>query len=314
MKKKNGKQNKICDYDMIYELYGIKRSQYDKNELKRLTQYISRNFRKYLKDINCEKLTWNDLSQQRIDYFVCTVIKDYMMEEAKAKSSGSVAKKNIEEYLLNNIAQAEKNIEDKNDTIDNLRKRDYFDENSRNEKKEEAYKQFCKNWEKLTFQPVPSYKTFLKNPNLSIHDYLMAEKFTPLDYDIEVYRQKMNEIVLNIVVEILSKLVDLKIDYDTIQESLEYILSQRNDECSELMEMYQFEPFEYSREEYVNNVIKGREQEYSEEDIENLKQDYDNLQNRMLESFYHMERLRNLEKLYKVNEKKINNFKRSTIK
>ena len=35
------------------------------------------------------------------------------------------------------------------------------------------------------------------------------------------------------------------------------ILSQRNDECSELMEMYQFEPFEYSREEYVNNVIKG---------------------------------------------------------
>ena len=23
---------------------------------------------------------------------------------------------------------------------------------------------------------------------------------------------------------------------------------------------YQFEPFEYSREEYVNNVIKGREQ------------------------------------------------------
>lgn len=257
MKKKNGKQNKICDYDMIYELYGIKRSQYDKNELRRLTQYISRNFRKYLKDINCEKLTWNDLSQQRIDY---------------------------------------------------------FDENSRNEKKEEAYKQFCKNWEKLTFQPVPSYKTFLKNPNLSIHDYLMAEKFTPLDYDIEVYRQKMNEIVLNIVVEILSKLIDLKIDYDTIQESLEYILSQRNDECSELMEMYQFEPFEYSREEYVNNVIKGREQDYSEEDIENLKQDYDNLKNRMLESFYHMERLRNIEKLYKVNEKKINNFKRSTIK
>lgn len=37
MKKKNGKQNKICDYDMIYELYGIKRSQYDKNELRRLT-------------------------------------------------------------------------------------------------------------------------------------------------------------------------------------------------------------------------------------------------------------------------------------
>ena len=61
-------------------------------------------------------------------------------------------------------------------------------------------------------------------------------------------------------------------------------------------------------------MIKGREQEYSEEDIENLKQDYDNLKNRMLESFYHMERLRNLEKLYKVNEKKINNFKRSTIK
>ena len=61
-------------------------------------------------------------------------------------------------------------------------------------------------------------------------------------------------------------------------------------------------------------MIKGREQEYSEEDIENLKQDYDNLQNRMLESFYHMERLRNIEKLYKVNEKKINNFKRSTIK
>lgn len=175
---------------MIYELYGIKRSQYDKNELRRLTQYISRNFRKYLKDINCEKLTWNDLSQQRIDYFVCTVIRDYMMKEAKTKSSGSVAKKNIEEYLLNNIAQAEKNIEDKNDTIDILRKRDYFDENSRNEKKEEAYKQFCKNWEKLTFQPVPSYKTFLKNPNLSIHDYLMAEKFTPLDYDIEIYRQR----------------------------------------------------------------------------------------------------------------------------
>ena len=215
--------------------------------------------------------------------------------------------------ILRSLMEA-KNIEDKNDTIDILRKRDYFDENSRNEKKEEAYKQFCKNWEKLTFQPVPSYKTFLKNPNLSIHDYLMAEKFTPLDYDIEIYRQKMNEIVLNIVVEILSKLVDLKIDYDIIQESLEYILSQRNDECSELMETYQFEPFEYSREEYVNNVIKGREQEYSEEDIENLKQDYDNLQNRMLESFYHMERLRNIEKLYKVNEKKINNFKRSTTK
>ncbi len=63
--------------------------------------------------------------------------------------------------------------------------------------------------------------------------------------------------------------------------------------------------FEYGREEYVNNVIKGREQDYSEEDIENLKQDYDNLKNRMLESFYHMERLRNIEKLYKVNEKKL---------
>ena len=34
----------------------------------------------------------------------------------------------------------------------------------------------------------------------------------------------------------------------------------------------------------------------------------------MLESFYHMERLRNIEKLYKVNEKKINNFERFTIK
>ena len=31
------------------------------------THLISRNFRKYLKDINCERLTWNDLSQQRID-------------------------------------------------------------------------------------------------------------------------------------------------------------------------------------------------------------------------------------------------------
>lgn len=291
------------DYDTIFELYGIMRSSYSDSEMRALRLTITRRFKKYLEKRNCQHLKWEDLSQQDKDYFICFEIDDYMIERAKSKLSPDRIKKNIKEYMFNNIAQGEKYIEGKNNKIDVLHKKDYFDENSSDKKKKEAYKQFCDDWRKLTFQPVPSYKTFLKNPDLSIYDYLMSMKFGDLGYDVETYRQEMNETILNIVVDVLSKSLGLKIDYDSIQESIESTLSHSDDDILELMQTFEFEPFTFSKDEYINNVIKGREGEYSEEDIEDLKQQYEGVKKRLMEYFYHMNRLRDLKNFYTVNEK-----------
>lgn len=102
---------------------------------------------------------------------------------------------------------------------------------------------------KLLSHIVSNYR-FLKYPHLSIYDYMEPIRYFEPQYEIDLYAQDVSKTALNIV-EVLEKLLNLEMDYNIPQGSVEKHL--------EVQKSREIKFHELLWQEHIDTVIKRRE-------------------------------------------------------
>lgn len=289
-----GRNDAKMDYDTIFDLYGINRKLFTKNDDRWIRQALTRWLSDYLKSLGYpENLRLYDLKQSEQDYFICIEIKDKLKKATTNRYSDDKIQKKLDERLKGSMVYGEQYLKERNSVIENVKKRDYVKDNATDKQKEQAYQEFCETWRYFFHTQPPTYKSFLGHPNLSVYDYMKSKEFG-LDVS-----DRVNEIVIKIILEVLNKKLGLEIDVSEIEDCI--IKSCQNYYDGEFdVSFYEDEIFPETFEKFWNEQIDGEMSEYSEEEIMSIKENYEKMRTFLVKAYGYQSTLNKLRNFYTV--------------
>ncbi len=243
----------IVDSKTIDKIYEIPKGDY-----RNMRKNIREKFASYLKEKGKpKKFPWNSLSKIEQDYFICYQIYDSMMKNYIDHSKKDRIDNNIKEYLSNSLLKADELIKGRNETVSNIYE-EYCKATDSESKKKKGYEQLCKDlqaYDKLI--PLPSYESYAENP-LRAYDYVCEHYYQPISnradnepvYDRDLDAPQVNSepvfmippdtppmddtppatqpsvppdvisVIRRIILQVLEEAIDLKINYELINECL----------------------------------------------------------------------------------------------
>lgn len=216
-------RKKNMDYELIYELYGLEKRAKSKSEDKKFHRILNYHFDKYKKKIGRPDAIWDSLTKEEQAEFICNEIQQPLFKQIDEITQEHVIE-NLQEKYPELYPEANERIKEHNKEVERLFKK-YFAKNDTVNKKQKAYEQFCKDMS--IYAPkmrLPSYEEFVKHP-LSPYDYVQSyreEVCSQPPTEKTVSRLDRIELLLEIALDILEKECSIKIDYDKIDECLEY--------------------------------------------------------------------------------------------
>ena len=290
---KRGKRGEKMDYDKIFELYNIRRTNLSENKLRARRNDLSRKLKKYLERKGLSGTSWFDLPGYLQDDFICYEIKDKMLKKLSPDEQKVITKK-LDNYVRNSLAQGARLRGNRNEAItESFYKRDYVKEGASDKEIDEAYQELCENWVAFhgdQLKPPTKYE-FQKNPNRSVYDYTMSNTD-----DSNELESDLHDIVLSILVKVLEEKVGLKIDYDGIKECLWELHRLDREKVGIDLSIFEFERFPETFEEYWKEVSQGSEENKLEK--EEAKQIYDKASKTIMKMSMVQQCLRTLSNFY----------------
>lgn len=292
-----GRYDSKMDYDKIYKLYGINKDTLSVNENRCIRQALTRCLRSYLKSRGYqETLRLYDLEQGEQDYFICFAIKQRLIEAYPYKLSMDTIEKNLNEYMKGSLVYGEQYLNERNSAIENVKKRYDTDKCVTEQQKKQAYQEFCGTWKSFLHTQPPAYQVFLKHPKISVYDCMKSKEFG-LDVS-----DRINEVVLKIILEVLEKKLGLEINVSAIEDCI--IESCQNFYDGEFdVSVYEDEVFPDTFEQFWNEQVDGDMNDYSEEEIKNIKEDYVKMRTFLVKAYSNQATLNRLGNFYKMNKR-----------
>lgn len=289
-----GRNDAKMDYETIYDLYGINKNRISKNEDRRIRKNLTSWLKMYLQTCGYSgKLSLYDLRKSEQDYFICYEIKDKMINTLPYAVSRNKIENKLKIYMRDILVEGERYLKERNSVIERIKKRDYVGLKDSEQKKKQAYQEFCETWKYFFHTQPPTFESFLKRPNLSVYDYMKSKEF---GIDVE---DKVDKITLNIVLEVLKEKLGLEIDFEAIENCIiEASLNRYDGEFD--VSFYDDEKFPLTFQEYWNEQIDGDKSKFSDEEIKAIEDDYNKLRTFFINQNKYHYMFTNLKQFYKT--------------
>lgn len=289
-----GRNDAKMDYETIYDLYGINKNRISKNEDRRIRKNLTSWLKMYLQTCGYSgKLSLYDLRKSEQDYFICYEIKDKMINTLPYAVSRNKIENKLKIYMRDILVEGERYLKERNSVIERIKKRDYVGLKDSEQKKKQAYQEFCETWKYFFHTQPPTFESFLKRPNLSVYDYMKSKEF---GIDVE---DKVDKITLNIVLEVLKEKLGLEIDFEAIENCIiEASLNRYDGEFD--VSFYDDEKFPLTFQEYWNEQIDGDKSKFSDEEIKAIEDDYNKLRTFFINQNKYHYMFTNLKHFYKT--------------
>lgn len=289
-----GRNDAKMDYETIYNLYGINKNKISKNEDRRIRKNLTSWLKIYLQTRRySEKLSLYDLRKSEQDYFICYEIKDKMIATLPYAVSRNKIENNLKEHMKDSLVEGERYLKERNSVIERIKKRYYVESNDSEQKKKQAYQEFCETWKYFFHTQPPTFESFLKCPDLSVYDYMKSKEF---GIDVE---DKVDKVTLNIVLEVLKLKLGLEIDFEAIENCIIEASLNRYDGDFDVS-FYDDEKFPLTFQEYWDEQIDGEKSQFSEDEIKAIEDDYNKLRTFFINQNKYHYMFTNLKQFYKT--------------
>lgn len=289
-----GRNDAKMDYETIYNLYGINKNKISKNEDRRIRKNLTSWLKIYLQTRRySEKLSLYDLRKSEQDYFICYEIKDKMIATLPYAVSRNKIENNLKEHMKDSLVEGERYLKERNSVIERIKKRDYVESNDSEQKKKQAYQEFCETWKYFFHTQPPTFESFLKRPDLSVYDYMKSKEF---GIDVE---DKVDKVTLNIVLEVLKLKLGLEIDFEAIENCIIEASLNRYDGDFDVF-FYDDEKFPLTFQEFWDEQIDGDKSRFSDEEIKAIEDDYNKLRTFFINQNKYHYMFTNLKQFYKT--------------
>ena len=289
-----GRNDAKMDYKTIYDLYGINKNRISKNEDRRIRKNLTSWLKMYLQTRHySEKLCLYDLRKSEQDYFICYEIKEKMITTLPHAVSRNKIENNLKEHMKDSLVEGERYLKERNSVIERIKKRDYVEPNDSEQKKKQAYQEFCETWKYFFHTQPPTFESFLKRPDLSVYDYMKSKEF---GIDVE---DKVDKVTLNIVLEVLKEKLGLEIDFEAIENCIIEASLNRYDGDFDVS-FYDDEKFPLTFQEYWDEQIHGDKSRFSDEEIKAIEDDYNKLRTFFINQNKYHYMFTNLKQFYKT--------------
>lgn len=291
-----GRNDAKMDYETIYNLYGINKNKISKNEDRRIRKNLTSWLKIYLQTRRySEKLSLYDLRKSEQDYFICYEIKEKMIATLPYAVSNNKIENNLKEYMRDSLVEGERYLKERNSVIERIKKRDYVGLKDSEQKKKQAYQEFCETWKYFFHTQPPTFESFLKRPSpkLSVYDYMKSKEF---GIDVE---DKVDKVTLNIVLEVLKETLGLEIDFEAIENCIIEASLNRYDGDFDVS-FYDDEKFPLTFQEYWDEQIDGDKSEFLDEEIKAVEDDYNKLRTFFINQNKYHYMFTNLKQFYKT--------------
>ena len=202
---------------------------------------------------------------------------------------------NLKEYMRDSLVEGERYLKERNSVIERIKKRDYVGLKDSEQKKKQAYQEFCETWKYFFHTQPPTFESFLKRPSpkLSVYDYMKSKEF---GIDVE---DKVDKVTLNIVLEVLKETLGLEIDFEAIENCIIEASLNRYDGDFDVS-FYDDEKFPLTFQEYWDEQIDGDKSEFSDEEIKAVEDDYNKLRTFFINQNKYHYMFTNLKQFYKT--------------
>lgn len=291
-----GRNDAKMDYETIYNLYGINKNKISKNEDRRIRKNLTSWLKIYLQTRRySEKLSLYDLRKSEQDYFICYEIKEKMITTLPYAVSRNKIENNLKEHMKDSLVEGERYLKERNSVIERIKKRYYVESNDSEQKKKQAYQEFCETWKYFFHTQPPTFESFLKRPSpkLSVYDYMKSKEF---GIDVE---DKVDKVTLNIVLEVLKETLGLEIDFEAIENCIIEASLNRYDGDFDVS-FYDDEKFPLTFQEYWDEQIDGEKSQFSEDEIKAIEDDYNKLRTFFINQNKYHYMFTNLKQFYKT--------------
>lgn len=289
-----GRNDAKMDYETIYNLYGINKNKISKNEDRRIRKNLTSWLKIYLQTRRySEKLSLYDLRKSEQDYFICYEIKEKMITKLPYAVSRNKIENNLKEHMKDSLVEGERYLKERNSVIERIKKRYYVESNDSEQKKKQAYQEFCETWKYFFHTQPPTFESFLKRPKLSVYDYMKSKEF---GIDVE---NKVDKVTLNIVLEVLKLKLGLEIDFEAIENCIIEASLNRYDGDFDVS-FYDDEKFPLTFQEYWDEQIDGEKSQFSEDEIKAIEDDYNKLRTFFINQNKYHYMFTNLKQFYKT--------------
>lgn len=289
-----GRNDAKMDYETIYNLYGINKNKISKNEDRRIRKNLTSWLKIYLQTRRySEKLSLYDLRKSEQDYFICYEIKEKMITTLPYAVSRNKIENNLKEHMKDSLVEGERYLKERNSVIERIKKRDYVEPNDSEQKKKQAYQEFCETWKYFFHTQPPTFESFLKRTDLSVYDYMKSKEF---GIDVE---DKVDKVTLNIVLEVLKEKLGLEIDFEAIENCIIEASINRYDGDFDVS-FYDDEKFPLTFQEFWDEQINGEKSRFSEEEIKAIEDDYNKLRTFFINQNKYHYMFTNLKQFYKT--------------
>ena len=289
-----GRNDAKMDYETIYNLYGINKNKISKNEDRRIRKNLTSWLKIYLQTRRySEKLSLYDLRKSEQDYFICYEIKDKMIATLPYAVSRNKIENNLKEHMKDSLVEGERYLKERNSVIERMKKRYYVESNDSEQKKKQAYQEFCETWKYFFHTQPPPFESFLKCPDLSVYDYMKSKEF---GIDVE---DKVDKVTLNIVLEVLKLKLGLEIDFEAIENCIIEASLNRYDGDFDVS-FYDDEKFPLTFQEFWDEQIDGDKSRFSDEEIKAIEDDYNKLRTFFINQNKYHYMFTNLKQFYKT--------------
>lgn len=289
-----GRNDAKMDYETIYNLYGINKNKISKNEDRRIRKNLTSWLKIYLQTRRySEKLSLYDLRKSEQDYFICYEIKDKMIATLPYAVSRNKIENNLKEHMKDSLVEGERYLKERNSVIERIKKRYYVESNDSEQKKKQAYQEFCETWKYFFHTQPPTFESFLKCPDLSVYDYMKSKEF---GIDVE---DKVDKVTLNIVLEVLKLKLGLEIDFEAIENCIIEASLNRYDGDFDVS-FYDDEKFPLTFQEFWDEQIDGDKSRFSDEEIKAIEDDYNKLRTFFINQNKYHYMFTNLKQFYKT--------------
>lgn len=289
-----GRNDAKMDYETIYNLYGINKNKISKNEDRRIRKNLTSWLKIYLQTRRySEKLSLYDLRKSEQDYFICYEIKEKMITTLPYAVSRNKIENNLKEHMKDSLVEGERYLKERNSVIERIKKRYYVESNDSEQKKKQAYQEFCETWKYFFHTQPPTFESFLKRPKLSVYDYMKSKEF---GIDVE---DKVDKVTLNIVLEVLKLKLGLEIDFEAIENCIIEASLNRYDGDFDVS-FYDDEKFPLTFQEYWDEQIDGEKSQFSEDEIKAIEDDYNKLRTFFINQNKYHYMFTNLKQFYKT--------------
>ena len=234
-----------------------------------------------------------DLRKSEQDYFICYEIKEKMITTLPYAVSRNKIENNLKEHMKDSLVEGERYLKERNSVIERIKKRDYVEPNDSEQKKKQAYQEFCETWKYFFHTQPPTFESFLKRPDLSVYDYMKSKEF---GIDVE---DKVDKVTLNIVLEVLQLKLGLEIDFEAIENCIIEASLNRYDGDFDVS-FYDDEKFPLTFQEYWEEQIDGDKSKFSDEEIKAIEDDYNKLRTFFINQNKYHYMFTNLKQFYKT--------------